>query len=91
MFSIHEVNRTTGEVVFDGTMRGYTKICDLMGWEAISNLWRWRASFHKGMIVEDKSVVVVPTSEADTAVMQGDTVKVDEDGNVFVIRRGDDK
>ena len=91
MFSNNDkVFRTTGEVEFDGTMKSYTKVCDLLGLEPVSNLWRWRPSIDKHHIVfPDKTAMIVTTTEdGDTAIMAGDNVKLDH-GDISVIRKGE--
>lgn len=90
MFSNNDkVLRTTGEVEFDGTMKSYTKICDLLGIEPVSSLWRWRAHIHEGVVTGSKTVMIVTTTEdGNTAIMAGDTVKMDN-GEISIIRKGE--
>ena len=74
-----KVFRTTGEVVFDGTMKSYTKVCDLLDLEPVSNLWRWR--YRAG-----NCTMVVTIDDGDVQVQAGDTVKLDH-GDISVIRK----
>lgn len=89
MFSNNDnVLRTTGAVEFDGTMKSYTNVCDLLGIEPVSNLWRWKAHIHDGVVTGSKTVMIVTTTEdGDTAIMAGDTVKLDH-GEISVKRKG---
>lgn len=81
MFSNNDkVFRTTGEVEFNGTMKSYTEICDLLDLEPVSNLWRWR--YRTG-----NCTMIVTTDDGDIQVRAGDTVKLDH-GDISVIRKG---
>lgn len=72
--------RTTGGVEFNGTMKSYTKVCELLDLEPVSNLWRCR--YRTG-----SCTMVVTTDDGDIKVRAGDTVKLDH-GDISVIRKG---
>ncbi len=82
MFSNNDkVFRTTGVVEFNGTMKSYTKVCELLDLEPVSNLWRWRC--REG----NCAMVVTTTNDGDIQVLAGDTVKL-EHGDISVIKKG---
>lgn len=86
MFSNNDkVFRATGEVTFDGTMKSYTKVCDLLNLEPVSNLLRLRYR-------EGNCTMVVTTDDGDVHVRAGDTVKLDHgDISVVLKRAGETK